>query len=206
MSLRLSTHKDLQCTHCGFTKSKLDLYCYFAWNDGIWSDMRHIAPNQAVPALVQYCPQCNRFYYIEAEGVYMTSTNDYNWIEPVDYAAILPSVKEYDGFAWSPVIEYNQRLCLLWAYNDHFFRNPLRATPSEEDKKIAKNNILALVKLLSDPLIIAELLREAEEYDLALRFIADAEDTDLDDEEKAVLYKIKDLALNHNNRPFKVSD
>lgn len=28
--MRLSTEKDLQCKHCGFTKSKLDLYCYFA--------------------------------------------------------------------------------------------------------------------------------------------------------------------------------
>ena len=68
MGLRLSTKEDLKCKHCGFVKERLDLYCYFAWNGGQWSDRRELAPNQAVPALVQYCPNCHRFYYIDAEG------------------------------------------------------------------------------------------------------------------------------------------
>ena len=44
--MRLSTNKDLQCKYCVFTKSKLDLYCYFAF-DEYWSDLRHLAPDMA---------------------------------------------------------------------------------------------------------------------------------------------------------------
>lgn len=53
MDLRFTSEKDLQCKHCGFVKPRLDLYCYFLWEDGKWSDQRECAPNQAVPALVQ---------------------------------------------------------------------------------------------------------------------------------------------------------
>ena len=68
----------------------------------------------------------------------MKDVKDYNWIEPVDYEAILPSIREYDNFDWSPVIEYNQRLMLMWAYNDKFYRSETGDVPSEFDMKVAK--------------------------------------------------------------------
>ena len=34
MDLRFTSEKDLQCKHCGFVKPRLDLYCYFLWDDG----------------------------------------------------------------------------------------------------------------------------------------------------------------------------
>lgn len=51
--MRMSTKDDLQCKHCGHVKERLDLYCYFAWEDGVWSDQRETAPN------VRYLHLCN---------------------------------------------------------------------------------------------------------------------------------------------------
>lgn len=201
MSFRLSTKEDLQCKHCGYVKKRLDLYCYFAWNDGEWSDRRETAPKCAVPALVQYCPKCHRFYYIEAEGVHMTDVNDYNWIEPVEYEAIAPSIREYDNFDWSPIIEYNQRLILMWAYNDKFYRGQVEVERSEFDIKVARWNLLNLTKFYDDPLMVAELLREAELYDDCLEVAATAE---VDGNQRILLDKIVKLAQSQEYKPFKI--
>jgi hypothetical protein len=201
MGLRLSTKEDLKCKHCGFVKERLDLYCYFAWNGGQWSDRRELAPTQAIPALVQYCPNCHRFYYIDAEGVYMTDVNHYNWIEPVEYEAILPSIREYDNFDWEPVIEYNQRCILLWAYNDKFYRNPSQEKPTEFDLRVAKWNLLNLTKFYEDPVMIAELLREAGMFDECLEVASEAE---VSEEQNNILDKIIRLAQEQDNRPFKI--
>ena len=203
MSLRLSGKEDLKCKHCGHVKERLDLYCYFSWSDGIWSDQRHLAPNQAVPALVQYCPNCHRFYYIDAEGVLMKDVKDYNWIEPVDYEAILPSIREYDNFDWSPVIEYNQRLMLMWAYNDKFYRSNSGDVPSEFDVKVAKWNLINLTQFYNDSIMICELLREAGLFEDCLKEAADAM---VDEQSKAVLDRIVTLAKQEDKRPFKIAD
>lgn len=204
MDLRFTSEKDLQCKHCGFVKPRLDLYCYFLWEDGKWSDQREQAPNQAIPALVQYCPKCKRFYYIEAEGMLMKDVNDYNWIEPVEYEAILPSVREYDDFDWSPVIEYNQRLFLIWAYNDKFYRGSSDAVPSEFDIHLAKWNLVNLTRFYNDPVMVSELLREAGMYDDCLKV---AESAQLEEQDSILLLdRIVSLAQQKINRPFKISE
>jgi hypothetical protein len=197
----LATEKDLQCKHCGFIKDKLDLYCYFAWNDGFWSDLRHSAPNQAIPALVQYCPNCKRYYFIEVEGVMMKSTRDYNWIEPVEYDDIKPAVKEYAGFDWVLPVEFTHRHHLLWAYNDTFYRNYSTRIPTEADKEIARENLLRLAELYQDPIVVAEFLREAEMYKECLEL---AETIQPEGFEVVVLDRIITLAREGDNKPFKV--
>lgn len=203
MSFKLSTKDDLQCKHCGHVKERLDLYCYFAWDDGAWSDRRENAPKCAVPALVQYCPKCHRFYYIDAEGVHMTDVNDYNWIEPVEYEAIAPSVREYDDFDWDAAIEYNQRLRLMWAYNDKFYRGAVKVERSEFDIRVARWNLVHLTKFYDDHVMVAELLREAEMYDECLKVAADA---DVYGDEKILLERIVELAQKQEHKPFKISD
>lgn len=199
--MKLSTQEDLRCKHCGHVKERLDLYCYFLWQDGKWSDERETAPNQAVPALVQYCPKCKRFYYIEAESVLMKDVNDYNWIEPVEYDAILPSAREYDNYDWKPAIEFNQRLRLWWAYNDKFYRNSSNAAPTDFDKRVSKWNLLNLTRFYEDPVMISELLREAEMYEDCLKVATSAE---VDIENKPILDKIIALAQKKDNRPFEI--
>ena len=199
--MKFTTKNDLQCTHCGHIKSKLDLYCFFAWQDGNWSDRREWAPQAAVPALVQYCPECKRFYHIYAEAVHMTDVKDYNWIEPVDYMAVVPSAREYDDFDWSPIAEYNQRMILMWAYNDTFYRGQ-GAQPSDFDKSVARWNLLNLTGFFEDPVMIAELLREAEMYEDCLKVISEAQVDDPD--AMAVMARIKGLAESGDNKPFKL--
>ena len=203
MSFKLSTKDDLQCKYCGYVKERLDLYCYFAWDDGAWSDRRENAPKCAVPALVQYCPKCHRFYYIDAEGVRMTDVNDQNWIEPVEYEAIEPSVREYDDFDWDAAIEYNQRLRLMWAYNDKFYRGAVKVERSEFDIRVARWNLVHLTKFYDDHVMVAELLREAEMYDECLKVAADA---DVYGDEKILLERIVELAQKQDHKPFKISD
>ena len=200
--MRMSTKDDLQCKHCGYVKERLDLYCYFAWNDDSWSDRRETAPQCAVPALVQYCPRCHRFYYIEAEGVLMTDVNDYNWIEPVEYEAIAPSVREYDNFDWSPACEYNQRLRLWWAYNDNFYRGSPSDIPTDFDKRVARWNLLNLTGFYENPVMISELLREAEMYEDCLKVATSAE---VNKDNKPMLDKIISLAQKKDNRPFMIT-
>ena len=93
--MKLATEIDLQCKHCGYKKSKLDLYSYFKWDDAKWSDKRELAPDQAFPAPVQFCPNCRHFYYIDAESVIIKDVDDYNWIEPLSYDKILLSVRDF---------------------------------------------------------------------------------------------------------------
>ena len=201
--MRMSTKEDLQCKHCGHVKERLDLYCYFAWNGGIWSDRRHLAPNQAIPAIVQYCPKCHRFYHILAEGVLIKDVKEYNWIEPVEYEVILPSIREYDNFDWEPVAEYNQRLFLMWAYNDKFHRNSQNAIPTDFDKRVARWNLINLTGFYEDPVMVAELLREAEMYDDCLKVAASA---NVDIAARQILDRIIELAQQQDNKPFKISD
>ncbi len=199
--MKLSTKGDLQCKHCGFTKSKLDLYCYFAC-DGYWSDLRHIAPNQAVPALVQHCPKCNRYYYISAEGVEIFNTSDYNWIEPVDYDAILPSVSEYDKFDLDIIVEYNQRLRLMWAYNDKFYRESSSSEPTEYDKTIAKNNLLRLAEISkSNPYIIIECLREAQMYEESINIATEISSEGVT---RDLINRVVSFAKQNDSKPFPI--
>lgn len=199
--MKFSTEKELQCTHCGAIKDRLDLHCYYFWDKGECSDLRELAPQQAVPAIVQFCPSCRRFYHIEKEGVVIKSIGDFNWIDPVTYDAIKPSIVEYDKFEWSAAAEYNQRLRLLWAYNDFFYRENEQRIPAEDDKMIAKWNLLHLTNFFRDPIMIAELLREAEMFDECLKV---ANKASLNIKNNPMLEHIVTLAESQNNKPFKI--
>ena len=115
--------------------------------------------------------------------------------------AILPSVREYDHFDWESVIEYNQRCLLLWAYNDKFYRNPTVEKPTEFDLRVAKWNLLNLTKFYEDPVMIAELLREAGMFDECLDVASKAK---VCEEQINVLDKIIRMAQDHDNRPFMI--
>ena len=116
---------------------------------------------------------------------------------------ILPSIREYDNFDWEPVAEYNQRLFLMWAYNDKFHRNSQNAIPTDFDKRVARWNLINLTGFYEDPVMVAELLREAEMYDDCLKVAASA-NVDIDD--RKILDRIIELAQQQDNKPFKISD
>ena len=115
--------------------------------------------------------------------------------------AVVPSAREYDDFDWSPIVEYNQRMILMWAYNDTFYRGQ-GAQPSDFDKSVARWNLLNLTGFFEDPVMIAELLREAEMYEDCLKFISETQVNDPD--AMAMLARIKGLAEAGDNKPFKL--
>lgn len=201
MSLRFSGKADLKCKHCGFKKSKLDLYCFFQWDDARWSDNREVAPSQAIPGPVQFCPNCRHFYYIDAASVLIDNVDDYNWIEPLSYEKILPSILDWLDFDWSPQVEFKQRLFLLWTFNDKFYRQPTEEQPSETDITVYRWNLLHLVKLCNDPIMIAEFLREASKFDMSLKVARNAE---VEDDGKHIMEKIQSLAQKGDNKPFRI--
>ncbi|MBQ7812068.1 MAG: hypothetical protein IJZ70_06645 [Bacteroidales bacterium] len=203
MGLRFTSEKDLQCKHCGFVKPRLDLYCYFLWDDAKWSDKRELSPSKAFPAPVQFCPNCKRFYYIDAEDVLIDDMNKYNWIKPLSYDNLLPSIGDWFNFDWSPKTELKQRLLLLWTFNDKFYRNSTVAEPSETDINVAMWNLLSLAKLLNDPIMVAEVFREAKKYSWCLKV---AENAVIEDDMKHIMDKIQALAQKGDNKPFKISE
>ena len=201
--MKLATDIDQQCRHCGLKKSKLDLYCYYKWDDARWSDKREIAPSGAFPAPVQFCPNCKRFYYIDAEDVLIDSVDEYNWIDPLSYEMILPSIRDCLNFDWSPETELRQRLLIMWTFNDKFYRSSTTEVPSERDVTVAMWNLLSLTKLLSDPVMTAEVLREAKKYVQVLKV---AKNAIVEDDKKCIMDKIQKLALKGNHKPFKILD
>jgi hypothetical protein len=200
--MKFTTDTDLQCKHCGFKKSKLDLYCFSQWDDARWSDMRELAPNQAIPAPIQFCPNCKHFYYIDAAAVFIDDVDGYNWIEPLSYEKILPSILDWLHFDWNPLIEFKQRLFLLWTFNDKFYRRPTEEQPSETDITVYRWNLLRLSQLSNNPMMIAEVFREASKFDWSLKVARKAE---VEDDNKHIMEKIQSLAQNGDSKPFRIS-
>ena len=132
----------------------------------------------------------------------MFNTGDYNWIEPVDYDAILPSVSEYDKFDWDIILEYNQRLRLMWAYNDKFYRDSLSPEPTEYDKSIAKNNLLRLAEISKgNPYIVLECLREAQMYEECINIATEISSEGVT---RDLINRVVSFAKQNDSKPFPI--
>lgn len=163
-----NTTKSLICPECGEPIDKIDCYCYYHWSQGEWSDLRHEAPQVMVPSIMQYCPHCKKYFVMENDSMIISDTSKVNYIDPVDYPALKEGYKYYDQLRRNRILEYNQRMRFLWAYNDYFYRSEdEKRAPTEEDKQNAFSNVLAL-QTYFPPLIHADLLRQAGKLDWAI--------------------------------------
>jgi len=161
----LATEDDRTCPYCGGRKDKLEFLCYYSPQEAIlWSDYRHLVPDVGVPSLVQRCPHCGKLYAIEAEGVQMNDTADFEWIDPVTWDYFKQSYREYSALEKSDLIDYNHRLRIRCAFNDEFRRMQYPPQPTEEDQQIFKDNQFHLLRHLTEPLDQAEIYREAGMY------------------------------------------
>lgn len=159
------------CPHCGNKVKKLDHYCYYRWDGGEWSDLRHEAPQVMVPSLVQLCPHCGKHFAMTKEFIVINDTSKVNFVDPVDFPALLHGAFNYcmpmSEFEWSsPEIEFNQRIRFLWAYNDYFYRNDSEhPEPDEMAKLMHHHNIMELLKFIDNPLMQCDLIRQAGDFD-----------------------------------------
>ena len=68
---------------------------------------------------------------------------------------------------------------------------------------VYKWNLLRLLKLFSDPIMKAEVLREEGMFEISLKIAQKAE---VEDDRKHILEKIQTLAQAGDSKPFKIED
>ncbi len=158
------------CPHCCAKMDKVDHYCYYHWDGGEWSDLRHEAPQVMVPSIVQHCPHCGNYFAMNKEFMMISDTSKINFIDPVDFPSLIHSAFKYcmptSEFKWdSPTQEFNQRMRFLWAYNDYFYRNSSEhPEPEEMAKLMHRHNVMELLKFFENPLIQCDFLRQAGDF------------------------------------------
>ena len=196
----LTTDKDRICPYCGGHKAKLELLCYYHEGETLWSDYRNSLPRQAVPSLVQKCPHCGKHYIINAGGVLVEDTADFEWIDPVIWDYFKQSYWAFSELEKDHIVEFNHRFRIWGAYNDEFSRAQNSPEPSDEDIKIFKDNALHLMEFYDDPITKAELHREIGMFDECLKILASIEPES--DGQKGYMDAITDFANRGETRPF----
>lgn len=196
----LATDKDRTCPYCGAYKNQLELLCYYSNRNEMWSDLRNSLPQVAVPSLVQKCPICGKHYVINAGGVLIKSTSDFEFIDPVTWDYFKESYYEFDKLEKESVVEFNHRFRLLGAYNDEFSRYANSPVPTDEDFAIFKDNMLKLIGFYEDTITRAEFYREIGMFDECLELLSHVE---IDSEgAKAYIKDISDRAKQKDMKPF----
>ena len=206
-----STYDGTICPHCGNKIEKFDHYCYYSWDGGEWSDLRHEAPQVMVPSIIQHCPHCGNHFAMNQEFVMISDTSKVNFIDPVDFPALIHGAFKYcmpmSEFKWNnPTQEFNQRMRFLWAYNDYFYRNVSEhPEPDDMAKLMHHHNIMELLKFFENPLMKCDLLRQAGDYDECISQI-DALMTSAPEDAVPMLNLLKQKAIAKDCAPFRTNE
>lgn len=206
-----STYDGTICPHCGNKIEKFDHYCYYSWDGGKWSDLRHKAPQVMVPSLVQLCPNCGNHFAMNNENMMLNDTSMVNFVDPVDFPALIHGALRYcmpmSEFEWdSPEQEFNQRMRFLWAYNDYFYRNKSEhPEPDDMAKLMHHHNIMELQKFIESPLMQCDLLRQAGDFDECLSQI-DALMPQAPEDAVSILKLLKQKVLLDDKAPFEMNE
>lgn len=206
-----TTDGDITCPHCGAKQEKVDHYCYYHWDGGEWSDLRHEAPQVMVPSIIQHCPHCGNHFAMNQEFVMISDTSKVNFIEPVDFPALIHGAFKYcmpmSEFKWNnPTQEFNQRMRFLWAYNDYFYRNVSEYhEPDDMAKLMHHHNIMELLKFFESPLMKCDLLRQAGDFNECIAQI-DALMTQAPEDAVPMLNLLKLKAIAKDCAPFRMDE
>ena len=203
-SHNLSHNEFWVCPHCGKRKSKLELLCYYRFDDGMWSDYRHLLPQSAQPAMVQHCPNCDKYYAIQSGPILIQTTENFEFIEPVSFEYFKKCYASLSSLKMDEIQEFNHRLWMISAYNDDYYRTPI-GMPTEEDKNIHKENLIHICQIIPLGFGKAEFLREAGLFEECLSDLDKIEQTYPNDEELIANIKlIRIRAKNHDQAPFRI--
>lgn len=206
-----STDDGTICPHCGNKIEKFDHYCYYSWDGGEWSDLRHEAPQVMVPSIIQHCPHCGNHFAMNQEFMMISDTSKVNFIDPVDFPALIHGAFKYcmpmSEFKWdNPTQEFNQRIRFLWAYNDYFYRNVSEHhEPDEMAKLMHHHNIMELLKFFKNPLMKCDLLRQAGDFDECISQI-NALMTSAPEDAVPMLNLLKQKAIAKDCAPFRMDE
>ncbi len=198
-------NNNVVCPHCGYQLEKTDHYCYYHWDGGACSDVRHEAPEVMVPSIVQFCPRCAKYFIQDEQFSLLKDIRRVNFIDPVEYPALKDGFKSYDTFKWNDIQQFNQRMRFLWAYNDYFYHNnDGTREPTNEDIGNFLLNVERLKRFLH-PTQYAEYLRQAGSFGLCISKLRMSM-FQMEDDEKLFAEHVIKLAEQGINAPFCVND
>ena len=161
-----------------------------------WSDGKRKAPMLPQVSPVQQCYDCGKYYLLyqqkfelgEGHSFESGELGYFEWKEA--YAQFLEEdVKKSDLV--------NVRLCLIQAFNDHYFRFGEEGEPPEEEVRFITTIITEFIKLynwrkVELPLLKAELYREIGEMKKCARVLSSMEGKPMKDHEQALFDGIKE--------------
>lgn len=183
------------CPHCGKEKELVQDRGVFLFRRFQWLDMRTATlPSSSSLSEVQHCPHCGRYFLLH-DGDYTKSEVE----RPLSLLGEATDLLSYEQTheAWEQLRNQLQQedlatlaLCCLQRYNDCFQRERWEAETkrekSEEDIRFAKEVVEVLINNLptestkrlhrndlptKSPLLCAEFLREAGEFERAMEIL-----------------------------------
>ena len=209
--------KLVKCPYCGTRKELMSIISGNTFNGKYWSDSKTFFPMLPQASPVQKCPNCGK-YFLKNKQESIEGDNYSSELGELTY----PEWKEaYSQFVRisAAVIQHpltgvthqdlvNVRCWLIWAYNDHFYRNK-KAKPSQEEYAF----FCSVVKDFIDgfdwsgiqvPLLKAEFYREANEMEKCAEVLNAISYDQLEDFEKGIYDGIKRRMKKNNTVVFRL--
>lgn len=194
--------KILICPFCGGEKPVLQLLSGNIFGGTQWSDLKAEYPMLPRPSAVQKCPHCGKYYFLS--NVDRKEGDDYsNELGELTYAQIKEALIQFENDSLPTQNEINLRLLFVYLYNDTFQREYVSKDdkPTEEDKVLFRTQVVRLMQIWEmEPLIMAELYREIEEFDQCITLLDSMEIEDAFIQK--IAEKVKELAHKHETYAF----
>lgn len=201
-----------KCPHCGTLKVLRSADMYSRDCNVHWSDTKKYYHHTMRTSFVQRCPACKKYYFRSDETLYKTDihcTSDVAWGR-LSYQSLreafeqlLPKGKE----------ERQMRLMLLHAHNDLYggcAGTRPRVEASANEQQFFEENAATLISMakMDDPynlLLAAELHREMEQFDEAIRVLREPLDYNIYLGLDAIRKQMSERAKQHDSNVFIVA-
>ena len=210
--MQIGMGKIVACPYCG---TKIDLMTLISGNTfgaERWSDNKMYAPYLAQVSPVQKCFRCYQYfvqYLQKAEPSDEPSMN----LGQMDY----PDWREaYEQFTYEGNIPEEDmvsiRLWVIQAYNSFYYRNEKsKCDPPKEEADFVASIIHEFIDTfdwtsVKNPLLKAELYREANEMEQCAATLSAISETDLNDYEKVIYEGIKTRMEQGDSKVFRIRD
>ncbi len=205
----------VRCPHCGAEKALMSLVSGNTTRAVCWSDNKMIAPMLPHVSLVQKCPHCGRYYlhykqkgeYGEYESFEKGELTFEEWKEA--YLQFDHECAMLDKNDWA-----NVRMGLIQAYNDMItgrcdvFPDGFGSEePSKEEFVVSVINDFVREfdwSSVKNPLLKAELYREAGQFDDSMETLQSINIVDLDENERVIYDDIKARVKQKDLKVFRI--
>lgn len=201
-----------ECPKCGAEKHLQAFKSSNTFGGTQWSDSYQWYPMQPRLSYIQKCPACGSFFLLsDADRHQSDDTSAYTAdIGRLKYKEMKEALSLLNDTTLTPNQIRMIRFEFLYRYNDAFRKNDYYAnrddpTRSEDDLNLYKENIKELIAMAdktnqNDILIIAELYREAGDFEHCISLLKDYK-TDSDFMNR-IAAQILEKAINNDDKVF----